>query len=89
MKNIENLKPCPLCGGEAELTRSASTDTPRVFCKVCRCNTGGYKTEEEAIAAWNKRHSPTEPDIPFPYNIFGAAYEVAKMNFCDPADKPE
>ncbi|MCI9405939.1 MAG: hypothetical protein HFK04_03375 [Oscillospiraceae bacterium] len=52
MENTD-LLPCPLCGGEARV--HIATDTPRVYCTVCRCNTGGYKTEEAAVSAWNKR----------------------------------
>jgi len=78
---MNNLKTCPLCGGDAELTRSASTDTLRVFCKACRCNTGGYQTEEEAVAAWNRRFVPKGTDLPWPYSTFGDMYETAKNAF--------
>jgi len=55
------LKPCPFCGGIAEL-RSFGVNTLKeywVSCyeHTCKINpqTGCYKTAEEAIAAWNRR----------------------------------
>ena len=50
----EKLKPCPLCGGNAKVEHGL-TGTPRVYCTKCRCNTGGYPTEAEAIKTWNTR----------------------------------
>jgi len=67
VKNMQDvkLKPCPFCGGEAELV--CTTDNhhaPYVRCKYgaylkpqCRANMypWHYKTAEEAIEAWNRR----------------------------------
>ena len=49
------LKPCPLCGGAAIMHEPPLAHAFRVSCANCRCNTGGYKTEDEARDAWNKR----------------------------------
>ena len=51
----QKLKPCPLCGGEATMRQPPVNYAFRVACVKCRCNTGGYKTEEEARSAWNRR----------------------------------
>ena len=52
----ETLKPCPFCGGEAEL-HWHSSDCWGTTCKVCRADGPIPKrdTEAEAIAAWNTR----------------------------------
>jgi Lar family restriction alleviation protein len=64
MTNNEALKPCPFCGGEAG---TQFDDEPYYYCyhgskglyyagcKKCGASSRNYNTEEEAIAAWNKR----------------------------------
>ena len=65
------LKPCPFCGGEAVLYHQSSKYTEHdgdfVYCfrgcggrtKLFECYNGTVKThketEQEAIAAWNRR----------------------------------
>lgn len=59
------LKPCPFCGGEAELTyTSDNSHKPFVQCKYGvflkpKCVACQYPwrhdSEEEAIEAWNRR----------------------------------
>ncbi len=65
------LKPCPFCGGEAELdfagksfTYTASDGKPydsgfyyTVKCldNVCGCKIGIYEDAKMAVAAWNRR----------------------------------
>lgn len=60
------LKPCPFCGGEAELIDIFSEDSNKenVFFVQCKniwkgCKvlafTHDYLTAEEAIEAWNRR----------------------------------
>ncbi len=57
----EKLKPCPFCGGEAELINIDAAkaqgicDPITVHCKECRCNTNWFSKEWEAIGAWNRR----------------------------------
>lgn len=54
---MENLKPCPFCGSDAEIVPILTT-IPRVFvirCVTHCCSTKGYTTQEEAIEAWNRR----------------------------------
>lgn len=52
--NNEELKPCPFCGGEAEIVMSGGDR--RVECKKCGARSDWYDTEAEAIAAWNRRN---------------------------------
>lgn len=67
----EQLKPCPFCGGDAELQKSlggpftedATRVSFRVACKDLECQ-GGYSnfwhtTPEDAMAAWNRRAERT------------------------------
>ena len=55
------LKPCPFCGGEAELFSYYSNKdflTSKlyvVFCKNCLCQTDKYSVEKRVIESWNKR----------------------------------
>ncbi len=55
----EELKPCPLCGGRAEIWRAHPEGPKRKAWIACvdRCLvlTREYDTTEEAIAAWNRR----------------------------------
>lgn len=55
----ETLKPCPFCGGEAEMCHVTQLWEPRdaywVKCKNCRISGTHHTTEAEAIAAWNSR----------------------------------
>ena len=55
-----DLKPCPLCGGDAEIWRAHEGRTAWVAC-MGRCAvlvSKQYTTDAEAIAAWNTRATP-------------------------------
>lgn len=65
---MEELKKCPFCGGEAELYYSNDNKRkPYIRCKFgvlqkpkCPCYQPyqwTYKTEKEAIEAWNRRYT--------------------------------
>ena len=48
------LKPCPFCGGAAELY--SAWYFRDVYCTVCGARTHlVHKTDDDAIAAWNRR----------------------------------
>ena len=48
------LKPCPFCGGDAELEHDTTfTNRFYVKCRECAESTYGFHTLDEAIDAWN------------------------------------
>lgn len=58
---MADLKPCPFCGGEAEVVKAHSNTTEFPYVVVCKndlCNAsvGRFSTSrEKAIEAWNTR----------------------------------
>ena len=68
------LKPCPFCGGEAEVWVSDVTDRAIVYCTVCDAQISIRPTEQEAIEAWNKR-VPQRTATMKVYDSFGEVAE--------------
>ena len=53
---MKELKPCPFCGGEAEIEMDESWYwNYHVFCQECKIGTDYYETADEARQAWNRR----------------------------------
>lgn len=55
------IKPCPFCGGEADLM-TPEDDQMRLYtamCMGCYCTGKECETEAEAIKAWNTRYPVT------------------------------
>ena len=49
------IKPCPFCGGIAEMC-TYGDDEWLIYCKGCNAMVEiWFKTEAEAIEAWNRR----------------------------------
>ena len=55
---MEELKPCPFCGGEASI-RLYYNGRYGVQCDVCGVRGVVKDCKEEAIKAWNARHERT------------------------------
>ena len=56
---MDELKPCPFCGGEAS-TRLFYKGKYRVHCNACDAHSGDVcDTEADAIDAWNTRAERT------------------------------
>lgn len=66
---MNELKPCPFCGGEAylvELTPTQYNDQHSTYYSVgcIDCGIGFYEnTEDEATAAWNRRAEPKNKQL--------------------------
>ena len=71
-KTMDELKPCPFCGGEAKLKKGfpsrqiAHCRQAVVQCKTCGCRTVTFKqlpmekwqnVDKQAIEAWNRREN--------------------------------
>lgn len=58
---MSELKPCPFCGGEAELRHIAHGKTAYVVCTKCGCKTQNtpakceYSADDIVATAWNRR----------------------------------
>jgi len=86
---IEALKPCPFCGSDQVFVWKRPEAIPRYFVICpgpgCERDINGESTQQQAIAAWNRRASPswsTEPPteeglyLLRRYNKFGEAEPV-------------
>lgn len=87
----DQLKPCPFCGGKAELWMAHEGRTAWIAC-MSKCSvlvSKEYKTDAEAIAAWNRRAIPAvqvavkplkwveiRPDQYFESRVIGILYSV-------------
>ena len=49
------LKPCPFCDGEARVVESKTFLWIKCTNLPCLSESGGHKTRDEAVAAWNRR----------------------------------
>ena len=60
---MDELKPCPFCGGEAEIETFYPSSPMRLLgwkyayveCQVCGCRSGVKIGVDEAIETWNRR----------------------------------
>ena len=52
---MDKLKPCPFCGGEAELYEDDCSSKFYVCCEACGCSTALHWREEYVIEVWNRR----------------------------------
>ena len=55
---VSRIQKCPFCGSEADVyTTYERYDSYHVKCDRCHARTGWYRTDKEAIKAWNRRVS--------------------------------
>ena len=59
---MTGLKPCPFCGGKAELVEDVWSDNEYCYvtCVDCHAGTNACDTQDEAVAKWNSRVSEAE-----------------------------
>lgn len=62
--NKEKLKPCPFCGGEAEIIKAQFLGGDNYACRCVDCvaQSAFCWTEEKAVAEWNRRNYPEKQD---------------------------
>ena len=68
---MEELKPCPFCGGKKIRVygkENFRTCSPWVQCESCLASTSAEDTEKEAIEAWNRRESDVDTALKQPQN---------------------
>ena len=91
------LKPCPFCGGQAEVVRVTDKYPNYVVnCRKCRISTAWYADVKQLSEFWNKRasekHGKWTPKYIRPYedcidiltcSECGADYDVSEVsNYC-------
>jgi Lar family restriction alleviation protein len=81
---MSELKPCPFCGGEAELQYPEEMGDNRgtVMCTKCYASTSDKENWKDAIEAWNTRTSP-EVDHSGAYNKLAIDIDVLRERFND------
>ncbi|MBQ6453712.1 MAG: Lar family restriction alleviation protein [Coriobacteriales bacterium] len=69
---MEKLIPCPFCGGVASIKINdffdGTPDGTRLYTPKCKCGAGiveVFRTEAEAVKAWNTRYERTCHFKPF------------------------
>lgn len=72
---VDKLKPCPFCGGEAILSDRRYWQSPpfSICCKACNFDIWPHNSPSKAITAWNQRHSEGE-------SLIESAERNAKLN---------
>lgn len=64
MDKLKPLKPCPFCGGKAEMLINEYNDSKKEYLVACTECDGMVErwreTEEEAVEQWNRRISDEE-----------------------------
>ena len=72
----ESLRPCPFCGGEAEMREGSSTK-PYIRCKRCGCRTGSSRYRGNLAKAWNARAAATDEQFSLAVHD-GRAWQVVR-----------
>ena len=59
---MNELKPCPFCGGEAVIVRFRECKKYKPRCKECNCKLGYYNSKKRAVIEWNQRVHDVESE---------------------------
>jgi len=60
-QNIQTLKPCPFCGGEAEFVRTGTSRRSCIItCTECGCTLETNENGEFCGSQWNNRETDKE-----------------------------
>ena len=65
---MSELKPCPFCGGESVVVKTAKCGR-YIVCWDCGCRTEDFETDyagtarDKAVAAWNRRAQPANEPL--------------------------
>ena len=62
---MNDLKPCPFCGGEAQCSEDLRFHISWFYCPGCGAASGYRNTEAEAIEAWNTRAERTSTPVDY------------------------
>ena len=88
------LKPCPFCGGEAELIKQYHLDgqthyeVAKVRCSMCKCQTDDYildgyygstDTAQDAVDDWNKRIDDSSSLLVIKVNAFMGSKDWSRL----------
>lgn len=77
----EQLRPCPFCGGEANIYQMHFCGTTYTCeCSDCGIETKPMDTEAEAIEAWNRRAEPERKSMVWKPAKGRPAYEKGICN---------
>lgn len=52
---MDELKPCPFCGGKKYIEKQTNDYGSYVICRKCGSASGFFKMQKEAVEAWNSR----------------------------------
>ena len=55
---MDELKPCPFCGGKSEIFRGVNENQHTIRCTQCAMKMPTMLNEKDAVAAWNRRPEP-------------------------------
>lgn len=73
---VEELKPCPFCGGEARFVRGDVFNSHSVQCMKCHCFSPSLWTKEECTKEWNTRttnwrkYPEEKPEVDGEYYVY-------------------